>query len=182
MERSESAMIYPGYSTWKAGENVQGDIMGGEKLNLTLSSALPFSSEGIPLKDRPLLRDGVLCTIHGGSRFASYLGIEPTGSYEKILLDAGTMSLEEMRKSCALETVSFSDFQTDAMDGHFAGEIRLALARGEDGQTIPLTGGSVNGYICHNAFCSPCARTAVRHFNDNSGFPFVLQPFLLQYA
>lgn len=147
MERSESAMVYPGYSTWKKGDNVQGETEGGEKLNLTLSSALPFSSEGIPMKDRPLLQDGVLAAIHGGSRFAFYLGIEPTGSYEKVLLDAGTMPLEEMKKSGALETVSFSDFQTDVMDGHFAGEIRLALARGKDGEIIPLTGGSVNGSL-----------------------------------
>lgn len=147
MARSESAMVYPGYSTWKAGDNVQGEVKGGEKLNLTLSSALPFSAEGIPMKDRPLIKDGTLCTIHGGSRFASYLGIEPTGSYEKILLDAGTMSLEDMRQTGALETVSFSDFQTDPMDGHFAGEIRLALKRGEKGEIIPLTGGSVNGSL-----------------------------------
>ncbi len=147
MARSASDMVYPGYSTWKEGDVVQGEDQGGERLNLTLASARPFSSEGIPMRNRPLLRDGVLCTVHGGSRFAHYLGIEPTGSYEKVLLDAGTMSLEDMRKTGALETVSFSDFQTDEMDGHFAGEIRLALQRGETGETIPLTGGSVNGSL-----------------------------------
>ncbi len=144
--RSSSALIYPGYSDWETGRNVQGKLSGGEKLNLTLASALPFSEEGISLKDRPLLEDGVLKTIHGPSRFASYLGIEPTGIYEKLILDAGSMSYEEMKKG-SLEAVSFSDFQMDVMDGHFAGEIRLALRTGEDGKVTPLTGGSVNGNI-----------------------------------
>lgn len=142
--RSDSAMIYPHYSTWKVGDAVQ-KAEEGEKLNITLTSALPFSREGIALKDRPLITDGVLETIHGGARFASYLGIEPTGSYEKMVLKAGTMSYEEMKASGALEAVSFSDFQMDEMDGHFAGELRLALCRDAEGNTVPLTGGSING-------------------------------------
>ena len=145
--RSGSAMIYPGYSTWKIGENVQGEVTTGEKLRLSLVSALPFSSEGIPMKERPLLEDGVLRTIHGNARFAHYLGIEPTGSYEKLKLEAGSMSYEDMRRSGALEAVSFSDFQMDVMDGHFAGELRLALRTGSDGSLTALTGGSVNGNL-----------------------------------
>ena len=145
--RSSSAMIYPKYSTWKTGDEVQGENVEGEKINLTLSSDLPFSGEGIPLKDRPLIRDGKLCTVHGNSHFAYYLGIEPTGSYEKLILDAGTMSYEDMKRSGALEAVSFSDFQMDPMDGHFAGEMRLALQTSADGTVTALTGGSVNGNI-----------------------------------
>ena len=144
--RSDSAMIYPHYSTWKVGDTVQ-PTEGGEKLNITLTSALPFSGEGITLKDCPLIRDGVLMAIHGSARFASYLGIEPTGTYEKMVLQAGTMSYEEMKASGALEAVSFSDFQMDAMDGHFAGELRLALARDGAGNVTPLTGGSINGSL-----------------------------------
>ena len=145
--RSSSAMIYPKYSTWKIGDEVQGENVEGEKINMTLSSAFPFSGEGIAMKDRPLIREGKLCTIHGNSRFAYYLGIEPTGSYEKLILDAGTMSYEDMKRSGALEAVSFSDFQMDPMDGHFAGEMRLALQTAADGTVTALTGGSVNGNI-----------------------------------
>ena len=145
--RSGSAMIYPGYSTWKIGENVQGEVTTGEKLRLSLVTALPFSTEGIPMKERPLLEDGVLRTIHGNARFAHYLGIEPTGGYEKLRLDAGTMSYEDMKRSGALEAVSFSDFQMDVMDGHFAGELRLALQTDGSGNLTALTGGSVNGNL-----------------------------------
>ncbi len=147
LQRSSSAMIYPQYSTWKTGDNVQGEMGGGERLNLTLQPTFPCSSEGIPLRPRPLLEDGKLCTIHGNSRNAYYLGIEPTGEYEKLSLDAGTLSLEEMRRPGTLEAVSFSDFQMDAMDGHFAGELRLGLLTGEDGKRVPLTGGSINGSL-----------------------------------
>lgn len=145
--RSSSAFIYPGYSTWKLGDDIQGTMDGGERLDLTLTSARPYSEEGIPLKDRPLIRDGRLALIHGGARFASYLGIEPTGSYEKVVLKAGTMPYADMKKTGALEAVSFSDFQMDEMDGHFAGELRLALLEDRDGSVTPLTGGSVNGSL-----------------------------------
>ncbi len=145
--RSASAMIYPKYSTWKVGDAVQGEVTDGEKLNLSLDSALPFSDEGIPMKKRPLIADGVLSCIHGGVQYAYYLGIEPTGNYEKLALEAGTMPYEDMKKSGALEAVSFSDFQMDPMDGHFAGEMRLALMQDEDGTVTPMTGGSINGSI-----------------------------------
>ena len=42
--------------------------------------------------------------------------------------------------------MTFSDFQMDAMSGHFGGEIRLAYLI-EDGKVTPVTGGSVNGSI-----------------------------------
>ncbi len=145
--RSNSAMIYPHYSTWQVGDAVQGEVTDGEKLNLSLESARPFSSEGIPMKKRALITDGVLACIHGNAQFAAYLGIEPTGNYEKIDLEAGTMSYEDMKKSGALEAVSFSDFQMDIMDGHFAGEMRLALMQEADGTVVPMTGGSINGSI-----------------------------------
>ena len=51
-----------------------------------------------------------------------------------------------MKKTPCLWAVTFSDFQMDAMSGHFGGEIRLAYLI--DGDTItPVTGGSVNASI-----------------------------------
>ena len=57
------------------------------------------------------------------------------------------MPLGEMRKAGVLEPISFSDFQMDYMDGHFKGEIRLALLYKEDGTVEELTGGSINGSL-----------------------------------
>ena len=51
-----------------------------------------------------------------------------------------------MQKDGVLETVTFSDFQTDFFDGHFGGEMRLAILH-KDGKAIPLCGGSINGSL-----------------------------------
>lgn len=146
LARSSASMIYPGYSSWKLGNAVQGESIDGEALNLTLVSTRPFSDEGIPMPDRPLLEKGRLATIHGDSRFCRYLGVEPTGSYGKIRCDNGTRSIQKMRTPGVLEAVSFSDFQMDAFSGHFGGEFRLAQFYGEDGVSC-LTGGSLNGSL-----------------------------------
>ena len=51
-----------------------------------------------------------------------------------------------MRSEPYLEVLNFSDFQMNAYNGHFGGEIRLAyLYDGE--KKIPVTGGSINGNI-----------------------------------
>lgn len=150
ISRSSSSMIYPKYSNYALGTNVQGENVEGELVNITLKANKPYSDEGIPMVDRPLLIDGILHTIYGNSRFAYYLGIEPTGSYESISVPSGTKSFEEMKSGKYLHVVNFSDFQMDPFSGHFAGEIRLAFLC--DGKTItPVTGGSINGSLleCH---------------------------------
>lgn len=145
-DRSNAAFIYPHYSDYKVGDNVQGEDAEGEKLNLTLVATQPYSGEGIKMKDITLVKQGELKAIHGTNRFSQYLGLEPTGNYEKIRLEAGTQSLEDMKKKPYLQAVKFSDFQMDAFTGHFGGEIRLAYLF--DGEKITkVTGGSINGII-----------------------------------
>ncbi|HEX3023174.1 MAG TPA: metallopeptidase TldD-related protein [Lachnospiraceae bacterium] len=146
LDRSAASLIYPKYSNYEIGCNVQGDGVTGELLNVTLKAKDPYSSEGIRMIDRPLLEEGKLQTIHGGSRFAYYLGIEPTGDYRSITVPSGTLSFEEMKSGKYLYVVNFSDFQMDTLSGHFAGEIRLAFL--SDGHTVtPVTGGSINGNL-----------------------------------
>lgn len=144
-DRSSASMVYAHYSTWKRGEDVQGDTA-GERLALTLRATAPYSVEGIPMSDLPLLEDGRLNAYHGPNRFCRYLGVKPTGSYEKLSCANGTMPFEELKKGPVLWAVTFSDFQMDEMSGHFGGEIRLAYLI-EDGRATPVTGGSVNGSI-----------------------------------
>ena len=145
-DRAAAHMIYPGYSTWKIGDDVQG-VTHGERVTITLRALAPYSTEGIPMRDRTLLENGVLQGIHGRNRFCRYLGVEPTGDYRKLSCDnEGAMSFEEMKKVPCLWAVTFSDFQMDIFSGHFGGEIRLAYLI-EDGKMTPVTGGSVNGSI-----------------------------------
>lgn len=144
--RSSASMIYPKYSNYQVGTKVQGDHVIGDLLNITLKATKPYDSEGIAMKDRPLLIDGKLETIHGNSRFSHYLGIEPTGQYENILVSAGSEDFNSMKSGKYLHVVNFSDFQMDDFSGHFAGEIRLAFL--SDGETVtPVTGGSINGNL-----------------------------------
>jgi predicted Zn-dependent protease len=99
------------------------------------------------MKERCLVKDGVLQLVYGDTRMCRYLGIEPTGNYGKVCCDNGTADVKDMRKAGVLELVSFSDFQMDSFDGHFKGEIRLGLLYKEDGSVEELTGGSINGSL-----------------------------------
>lgn len=147
LERSFASMIYPHYSTWKVGDTVQGDEIAGEKLAMTLKATVPYSAEGIPMKDLPLIDGGKLLAIHGTNQHCRYLNIKPTGNYTKFVCEnAGSESFDEMKKNPCLVAVAFSDFQMDSFSGHFGGEIRLAYLI-ENGKVTPVTGGSVNGSL-----------------------------------
>lgn len=145
VSRSSASSVYARYSTWRTGEDVQGETA-GERLSLTLRSTDPYSAEGIPMADLPLLEGGTLNAYHGPNRFCRYLGVKPTGVYEKFSCANGTAPFEALKQGPVLWAVTFSDFQMDAMSGHFGGEIRLAYLI-EDGRAAPVTGGSVNGSI-----------------------------------
>lgn len=146
-ERTDAYMIYPGYSEYKIGENIQGEDVKGEVLNIYGVPVSPFSLEGIKMEERPIVDNGVLKTIHGGQRFLYYLGLDQIGGYNKIKVTAGNTSMEEMKKRPCLHVVNFSDFQMDEDDGHYAGEIRLAYYYDGKGNVEFVTGGSVNGSI-----------------------------------
>ena len=145
--RASAHMVYAKYSTWQRGEDVQGETE-AERLALTLRAYHPYSVEGIPsLEPLPLLEDGKLLAYHGANRFCRYLGVKPTGEYNKLSCANGTVDFAELKKGPCLWAVDFSDFQMDAMSGHFGGEIRLAYLVEADGTVTPVTGGSVNGSI-----------------------------------
>ena len=144
-ERSLAPYVYAHYSDWTVGKPVQGEDVQGEKLNIDLLPLAPYSDEGIPMVARPLMKDGALQLIYGANRFCQYLGIEPTGYYERIGVHNGTVPVDELRKGC-LCPVSFSDFQMDSFTGHFGGEIRLGYLYTENGVEI-VTGGSINGSL-----------------------------------
>ena len=146
LNRGDASMIYPKYSNYEIGLNVQGDDVRGDKLDIEYLPTDPFNREGIRMKERTFLKDGVVKTICGNQRLSYYLGIEQIGSYNKCKLPPGKVSLEDMKKDC-IYVVNFSSFETSAMDGSFRGEIRLAYAYDKDGNVTLITGGSVNGSL-----------------------------------
>ncbi len=145
--RANAWDIYSEYSDFKVGESVQGEDIKGEKLNIRFGASTPFNGEGIPMKERQFIEDGILNTIHGDARFSYYLGIEAIGTYSKLLVSPGNTSFAEMRERPCLHVVNFSDFQMDYFDGHFKGEIRLAYLYDGKGDMKIVTGGSINGSI-----------------------------------
>lgn len=143
--RSNAGIVYQKYSNYQIGDHVQGEVQ-GDAVTIHLKAREPYSDEGIVMRDRLLMENGILKVFHGGCRTSYYLGIEPTGDYASISVPVGSRTMEELKKSPCLHIVSFSDFQMDIMSGHFGGEIRLAFLY--DGEKVtPLTGGSVNGSI-----------------------------------
>ncbi|MCH5184139.1 MAG: hypothetical protein J1E00_08190 [Oscillospiraceae bacterium] len=146
-ERSSASTLYAKYSGWKCGDDVQGEGVTGEALDLTLCATVPYDGEGIPMADLPLVGEGKLLAVHGGNRFCRYLGVKPTGNFSKLRCGNGKIPFEALKKAPCLWAVTFSDFQMDSFSGHFGGEIRLAYLIGEDGSVTPVTGGSVNGSL-----------------------------------
>lgn len=150
--KTGSSSVYAKYSDFQVGTAAQGEEAAGDRVTIALKAEEPFSIEGIPMKDRTLLDRGEVRLISGGARFAYYLGIEPTGDYDKIEVAPGSLSLAALREEAGKETgrfleiVSFSDFQMDPISGFFGGEIRLAFLH-ENGTVTPVTGGSLQGSI-----------------------------------
>ncbi len=145
-DRTNAYMLYPGYSTWKVGDAVQGETI-GERIDLTLKVRQPYSEEGIPMKDLQLLENGVMRAVHGSNRLCRYLGVEPTGIYGRFACNnPGSVTFAEMKNRPCLWAVTFSGFEMDSFSGHFGGEIRLAYLI-ENGKATPVTGGSINGNI-----------------------------------
>ena len=146
LSKTNAALVYPGYSHFKQGSDLNGENVQGERLSIDVFAREPFSRDGIPMPRRALIKDGVVQGIFGETRFCRYLGIEPTGSYRCLELKNGTKPLEDLKKGRVLMPVAFSDFDCDDFRSSFAGEMRLAYLF-EDGKVTLLKGGSINGSL-----------------------------------
>lgn len=151
--KAAARSVYEETSTAKLDENIQGDNVKGDKVNITLdpyldnsTASAPYDEDGLRLARTSLYEDGILKRYWGNTRFSHYLGINPTGTIRNILVEGGSKTLEEIKKGPYLELKVFSDFQMDTLTGDFAGEIRLGWYN--DGEKIvPVTGGSISGNI-----------------------------------
>jgi len=149
---SNAQLVYQQLSTFQEGAQVQGKAGGsGDCITLTLDPAMdgssdsrPYDDDGLPVVSQRIIEDGKLLKYQGNTRFASYLGITPTGSIKNIHVTGGTASMEDLRSEPHLELVSFSGFQVNPITGDFGSEIRLGYYF--DGEkTVPVTGGSITG-------------------------------------
>lgn len=145
-ESCDASLIYAKYSPYTIGCAIQGENVTGDILNISVFPNEPFSPDGIPMPERPLIEDGKLIGIYGATRFCRYLGLEPTGSYSNIRVRGGETPLADLKARPYLMPIAFSDFQMDAFSKRFGGEIRLAYLF--DGNSVSIvTGGSVSGSL-----------------------------------
>lgn len=144
--RCDASMIYPKYSDYCIGTKLS---LKSDYINIGLKATKSYASDGIKLKDTPLIKNGEIVALTGNSQFSHYLGIKPIGSYTDFdfSLACGTQLSKKFEQGSYLKIVNFSDFQMDSLSGQFGGEFRLAYYC--DGKTnpIPVTGGTISGNI-----------------------------------
>lgn len=136
----------------EVGDNVQGEAVTGDKLQVKLvpyyenaMDSKPFDRDGVVLKEISLIEDGIAKGMYGSYRFGYYLGVKhPTGILPVTVVRPGTKSFAEMAKEPYLRCVKFSGLQVEQTSGYVGGEVRLGFYF--DGEKeIPVTGFSISG-------------------------------------
>ena len=148
--RVGAANKYMGISSCELGVPIASDIK-GDKLTLKVLPELAnssmnflYDSEGAPIRERYLIKDGIPENFWGSRQFSEYLGLSGSSDVYNFSVSGGTKTAAELRTGPYLEVVEFSGFDCDTTTGDIAGEIRLGYWH--DGEKVtPVTGGSVSG-------------------------------------
>lgn len=146
------ASEYQHTSLSKVGESCQGEIIEGDKLTITLkpfvqgsTRSRPVDEDGVVLKDVTIIKDSIAVSRHGSYQLGCYLNEKnPTGNIPNMVVQPGTISIEELKKEPFVECSKMSSMETDFFSGFFGGEVRLGYYF--DGVTVqPVTSFSVSG-------------------------------------
>lgn len=105
-----------------------------------------FDNEGTASKAVTIVERGICQEFLASQRYASYIGVEPTGALGPIEIDAGEERGDAMRTEGAVEIVGFSSFVPNSMSGDFSAEIRLGYLH-RRGRRIPIRGAMFSGNI-----------------------------------
>lgn len=139
------ASVYTQSNLHKKGDILQEDVSACDPLTLTRCGQVRgcgrsafFDSDGTPLVDTALIRNGVVSAYSGAHRFASYLGEPETGDLPCLKLELGSLSDSELNAEPWIECVSMSGLQVDLYSDYIGGEIRLAYLH-QGGDVLPLT-------------------------------------------
>lgn len=156
LDNLNAAYVVRGMSSFEIGKPLTEEFK-GDRVTIRSLRVLPGSpdnfacdAEGAPVRDAVLMDAGVPAEYVGNRMFAQYLGLENAFSVTNHAVSGGTKTAEEIRSGEFLEIVEFSDFQVDSMTGDIFGEIRLAYYHDGNGNTVPVTGGSVSGSMLDN--------------------------------
>lgn len=147
---------YRGISRFAAGEYVTGVRPAGDRLTLIGDATRPwgmktvvFDEDGLAAGRVTVIEDGVFRRPWADTRYATYLGIEPTGAFGNVTVLPGMWELDLLRSAAegpVYEIVSFSHLSPDPISGDFTVEIRLGY-RHDDRGTAPFKGGTLSGNV-----------------------------------
>ncbi|HLJ82108.1 MAG TPA: metallopeptidase TldD-related protein, partial [Ktedonobacterales bacterium] len=147
---------FQGVARLKPSDLVTGEEPRGDRLTLLSDSLRPwglrsaaFDAEGLPARSVAVIEEGVFRRHWADTRYAAYLGIEPTGRFANITIPPGAWSLDALRSAAdgtVYEIVSFSFMNPDPATGDFVAEIKLGYRHDEYG-TTPIKGGALAGNV-----------------------------------
>jgi predicted Zn-dependent protease len=163
-------------SRFKSGELVTEGEPSGDRLTLLSDGLRPygvrtsaFDGEGLPAVRVALIEDGVFVQHWAGMRYATYLGIPPTGDFANLTIQPGRWEMDELRSVSdgpIYEIVAFSFMNPDPISGDFTVEIKLGY-RHDATRTQPIKGGSLSG----NVFAALAdARFSSQTYSDGNYF------------
>ncbi len=138
--------VYAGGTDKKIGDMLQ-DGNAETKLTISLSPSSKshfFDGSGLLLKKNDIVEDGVLKNYFGSNQYGQYLGVEPTGLPDELVVKKGNKSLKSITKGRYIEIISLSGIQLDAHADYIGGEVRLGVLH-DKGKTLPLNGFSFSG-------------------------------------
>ena len=146
--------VYSHANLFKKGDAIQENPT-GDRITLTMAGSLPgnirsaaFDSDGMTLKDRTIVENGVAVGYYGANRFGQYLDEEPTGNLGCIQVAPGSVREADWKLGPYLEVLSMSGLQVDFFNDYIGGEVRLAYYH--DGKALlPITGISITGSLKH---------------------------------
>jgi predicted Zn-dependent protease len=143
-------------SRFKTGNIVTNAEPSGDRLTVASDATRPwgiktaaFDGEGSPGQRVTLIQDGVFVQHWAGMRYATYLGIPPTGEFANLTIAPGRWPLDELRSTSGepiYEIVAFSFLNPDPISGDFTVEIKLGYRHDATG-SHPIKGGSLSGNV-----------------------------------
>jgi PmbA protein len=148
---SSGQQRYAQLSHWEPGKSVFRGEVRGDPLTLWATRLLPFGDqagrfddEGLPGQRVLVIEDNLFRAYLASQRYATYLGVPPTGSTGDVELPAGATPQADLLAGPHVEIVAWSWFSPEPTTGDFASEIRLGyLVDGADRR--PFTGGMLVG-------------------------------------
>ena len=139
--------VYSKRNLKQIGDNLQENPI--EHLNISLIPSRKadfFDSDGVLLKETPIISEGKIIDYFGNNRFAYYLGMKPNGNLTKLKVKVGKTKIDNLKKEKYIEIIDMSGIQFDLYAGYIGGEVRLANYY--DGNNIyPISGFSFSGNL-----------------------------------